>query len=489
MKFAYIVMYELRSLPKTINDLYSRIIDYYDADVFLICQNQFEDDEERAKLFSRRLVKSEFYTKPNPTEYFNNSSKLSLNSYNNWNAPYVLQIHINFHKCVEFIRPFIDEYDYFISLRVDLSFLFDFPPPSLFETIPHGIYSFDPEYSRWWGGSGSANFIHKSFIIDYLESVYTMMIDSELTPKFREAIQSNKEFNAEALIKFALATKGLKMTSIDEINFYITYTSLDDYYTWARPCQILQYPNVQSKYHEQYTNALSALDKWNAGWRWGYSRDMITLVSPEENCSSELQMSLYTKYMSVVTTPSDINEHLPVLLRYTKQCSSVVECGVRDVVSSYAFAYGLVDTPNNQYLMVDPKKSSQIEPFLNLCRDNGINASFVEQSDLDCPLVQTDLLFIDTWHIYGHLKRELARWNTSVNKFIILHDTTVDEWLGETVRVGWDAVKQSRESGIPVEEIRKGLWPAVTEFLNEHPEWIIEVRLTNNNGLTVLKRI
>jgi hypothetical protein len=216
---------------------------------------------------------------------------------------------------------------------------------------------------------------------------------------------------------------------------------------------------------------------------------MITLVSPEENCSSELQMSLYTKYMSVVTTPSDINEHLPVLLRYTKQCSSVVECGVRDVVSSYAFAYGLVDTPNNQYLMVDPKKSSQIEPFLNLCRDNGINASFVEQSDLDCPLVQTDLLFIDTWHIYGHLKRELARWNTSVNKFIILHDTTVDEWLGETVRVGWDAVKQSRESGIPVEEIRKGLWPAVTEFLNEHPEWIIEVRLTNNNGLTVLKRI
>ena len=58
MKFAYIVMFELRSLPKTINDLYSRIIDYYDADVFLICQNQFEDDEERVKLFSRRLIKS-----------------------------------------------------------------------------------------------------------------------------------------------------------------------------------------------------------------------------------------------------------------------------------------------------------------------------------------------------------------------------------------------------------------------------------------------
>lgn len=200
-------------------------------------------------------------------------------------------------------------------------------------------------------------------------------------------------------------------------------------------------------------------------------------------------MSIYTKYLSVVNTSSDINEHLPVLLRYTKQCSSVVECGVRDVVSSYAFAYGLIDTPNNQYLMVDPKKSSQIEPFLNLCRNNGINASFVEQSDLDCPLVTTDLLFIDTWHIYGHLKRELARWNTSVNKFIILHDTTTDEWYGETIRNEWNAEEQSRESGIPVEEIRKGLWPAVEEFLATNPEWKIELRLTNNNGLTVLSRV
>ena len=118
-----------------------------------------------------------------------------------------------------------------------------------------------------------------------------------------------------------------------------------------------------------------------------------------------------------------------------------------------------------------------------------MNASFFEQSDLDCPLVNTDLLFIDTWHIYGHLKRELARWNESVNKFIILHDTTVDEWIGETVRVGWDALKQSRESGIPVEEIRKGLWPAVEEFLATNPEWKIELRLTNNNGLTVLSRV
>ena len=200
-------------------------------------------------------------------------------------------------------------------------------------------------------------------------------------------------------------------------------------------------------------------------------------------------MSLEQQYTAAASTPSDINEHLPVLFRYTKQCSSVVECGVRNVVSSYAFALGLAGTPNNQYVLVDPMKSIQIDPFLKLCGDNGVNASFYEQSDLECPLVDTDLLFIDTWHVYGHLKRELARWNPSVKKFIILHDTTVDGLFGETIRRRMDAVRQSQESGIPVHEINRGLWSAVQEFLAAHSEWTIDLRLTNNNGLTVLRRI
>jgi hypothetical protein len=199
-------------------------------------------------------------------------------------------------------------------------------------------------------------------------------------------------------------------------------------------------------------------------------------------------MALYQGYESAANTPSDINEHLPVLLEYTKKCSSVVECGVRDIVSSWAFAHGLTGTPDNQYTLVDPYKGRDIDTFLMTCRLAGVNASFVNQSDLDCPLIKTDLLFIDTWHVYGQLKRELDRWNGSVAKFIILHDTTVDGEHGETIRVGWNAVEQSAKSGIPVDEIIRGLWPAVTEFLSVHPEWTLERRLINNNGLTILSR-
>jgi hypothetical protein len=116
------------------------------------------------------------------------------------------------------------------------------------------------------------------------------------------------------------------------------------------------------------------------------------------------------------------------------KCDSVVECGVRNIVSSFAFAVGLKGRPNT-YTLVDPYKSNQIDSFIALCRQEGVNATFVKQSDLECPLVQTDLLFIDTWHVYGHLKRELAYWHSSVSKYIIMHDTTVDELYGETIRV------------------------------------------------------
>jgi len=69
-----------------------------------------------------------------------------------------------------------------------------------------------------------------------------------------------------------------------------------------------------------------------------------------------------------------------------------------------------------------------------------------------------------------------------------MHDTSINEWAGETIRCGWNGTQQSLETGIPVEQINRGLWPAIEEFLAMHPEWIIERRYTNNNGLTILAR-
>ena len=64
-----------------------------------------------------------------------------------------------------------------------------------------------------------------------------------------------------------------------------------------------------------------------------------------------------------------------------------------------------------------------------------------------------------------------------------------DEIYGETIRCGMDANRQSIETGIPIDEINKGIWPAIEEFINNNQNWKIKERFTNNNGLTILERI
>lgn len=223
-----------------------------------------------------------------------------------------------------------------------------------------------------------------------------------------------------------------------------------------------------------------------------------TLFNPEFQktyIDSEIQRILYgetsmlkSRYTVKCQIPCDINEHLPTLQRYAKDCDRITECGVCNIVSSYAFATGLLGNPKGTFIMVDPYRSYNIEMFTDMCEREGIQVKYFQENDLSCPCEETDLLFIDTWHVYAQLKRELAHWHSSVRKYIIMHDTTVDEWYGESIRGNFNIEEQSKTSGFPANEIVKGLWPAIVEFLQEHPEWELKERFTNNNGLTILAR-
>ena len=197
------------------------------------------------------------------------------------------------------------------------------------------------------------------------------------------------------------------------------------------------------------------------------------------------------KYKNNCKHPSDINEHLPTLFKYALECNHITETGVRTAVSSYAFGAALLfKGPTNKLIQVDIHSHPNIVTFNQECLKEGVNSIFYEESDLTCPIEPTELLFIDTWHIYGQLRRELARWHTHVSKYIILHDTAIDGIFGETLRAGATNIEElSSTSGIPKNEITIGLWPAVIEFLQIRPEWVIEKCYMNNNGLTVLKRI
>jgi hypothetical protein len=198
---------------------------------------------------------------------------------------------------------------------------------------------------------------------------------------------------------------------------------------------------------------------------------------------------IYDKYLDKCLIISDIYEHLPTLYKYGKLCNSITECGTRNVVSSYAFASSLLNNKNNSLVIIDISDNNNIRNFIKECNNENINIIYYNDSDLLSKLDYTDLLFIDTFHVYGHLKKELERWHIYVNKYIILHDTTVDEYTSELVRHNIDINSVTSKYNMTYDELYNGLWPAVEEFLRNNKEWIIKERYINNNGLTILEKI
>jgi hypothetical protein len=189
---------------------------------------------------------------------------------------------------------------------------------------------------------------------------------------------------------------------------------------------------------------------------------------------------------------SDIMEHLTTLCDYASKCDSIFETGVRNCVSSYAFLYGLLcnNSQNKKKLFLNDINICNIDELQNLSNDCNIEIKYEWKNNLELSLDEFfDITFIDTWHVYGQLIRELNKFSTITNKYIIIHDTTIDADYGETIRNNWNAKEQSMRTGIPIDEINKGIFPAIIDFVKSNSIWKIEKRYMNNNGLTILSKI
>jgi len=193
-------------------------------------------------------------------------------------------------------------------------------------------------------------------------------------------------------------------------------------------------------------------------------------------------------YLNKIGVKSDINEHLSTLYKYSLECERIFETGVRGVVSTYAFAYGLQqNNSTKKELILNDIVECDISELLGITEKINISTHWCNNLHLifNEPV---DLTFIDTWHVYGQLKRELNLFGPITKKYIILHDTTIDSVYGESIRLGHDITELSNKTGIPIDEICKGLDPAIDEFLKENCDWELHKRFENNNGLTILKK-
>lgn len=189
------------------------------------------------------------------------------------------------------------------------------------------------------------------------------------------------------------------------------------------------------------------------------------------------------KYRQLSEIPSDINEHLVTLKKHTEECDTIVEMGVRSIVSTWAFLAGKPKKLISLDLYNPTKFGGNLQEVYDLVSSTGIDFSFIEHDSLTYELEPCDLLFIDTWHDYLQLKKELTKHHTKVKKYIIFHDTVSFANSNEKNAEEMGILNQN-ETNLP-----KGLWPAIEEFLYHNKNWVIWEKKPNNNGLTVLKRI
>lgn len=169
--------------------------------------------------------------------------------------------------------------------------------------------------------------------------------------------------------------------------------------------------------------------------------------------------------------PSDINEHMETLKKYSEECNSITEMGVRSIVSTWGFLAGLKKN-NGKLLCIDFKHPSEynaspsLEQTIEIANAEGVKMQFLLADTLNIKIEETDLLFIDTLHNYDQLIAELRLHCNSVKKYIVMHDTEHNRYNGDYGK--------------------EGLEKAIKEFLLENKEWYIKEEFTNNNGLTIL---
>lgn len=178
-------------------------------------------------------------------------------------------------------------------------------------------------------------------------------------------------------------------------------------------------------------------------------------------------------------------------MSYNFDLNHIFNVVVYPITKRNIITYGLLNNnSSNKKIFLNDITPCNIDELLHITMDLNLDIKYAWINDLDLEMTENyDLTFIDTWHVYGQLKRELEKFSKVTNKYIIMHDTTIDDYKGETLRCGWSTESQSKQTGFPVDEINKGVMPAITEFLEANNDWKLKERFTNNNGLTILERI
>jgi hypothetical protein len=392
-----------------------------------------------------------------------NSDKLLVVCHKNLPHPFHLTWKHRIH-----MAELIEEYDYFMYLEHDMLVPYEnlIEYTKNFEILyPQG---FVPSFIR------IEEYNNKKYVVDLLEpqiDLFSVKIDENIFANLKQPyhafwIMPKKELQESISNTFY---------DINAINRELA-ASFPMWQLNKKPVVLLDGNKISSKCYSYHTSNNYSEDLNSPHGKIELENLIITLKDYEIKITEN---KIENKYEINCKIPSDINEHLPTLFEYAKKCNHVTEMGVRWVSSSWAF----FKANPGKIVSIDIVKDKNVQDLIDVSREYNINFEFIEADVLKFEIEETDLLFIDTWHTYRQLSKELELHSKKVRKYIIFHDTIsyaiIDEGNYESVS----------ELALELPNKKQGLVPAINDFLSSElgKEWEIERIYSNNNGLTILK--
>jgi hypothetical protein len=171
------------------------------------------------------------------------------------------------------------------------------------------------------------------------------------------------------------------------------------------------------------------------------------------------------KFNALLSEVSDMQGHMVSIFNHAVQCKRIVEFGVFDCTSTWA----LLASKPSWMRSYDIYRHSAVDVVERAARNADLDFRFMNESSIEAQIEPCDLLLIDSFHSYEQLSKELSMHSGKVSKYMILHDTTIFANVDQT-------------------GLGRGLWPAIQEFLDLHPEWRVKERFEHCYGLTILER-
>jgi cephalosporin hydroxylase len=323
------------------------------------------------------------------------------------------------------------------------------------------------------GVAGSWNYLIDKFFNsngDHLLILNDDIVLTKTSSDLKKIVETHKNYSVIysklGWCSFFISQKAIDAVGYFDTTFYPAYFEDNDYIyrlklSGAFPvidegCNPSIYRGSMTIQKDQSLNRDFYALREHYNKKWGGPPGEETYASPFGGVNK--------RFHDLCNSQSDINEHLQTLKNLASEVNHVTEFGVRHGVSTIALIMG---EPSILRSYDIDKKDDDASSLIIYAKEKGIDFKFDEEDTLKLEIDRTELLFIDTWHVYQQLIAELETHHSKVSKYIVMHDTTSFELTGEDGK-------------------SKGLWIAVEEFISHHNEWSIFKRYTNNNGLTIL---